>query len=234
MSRNGKAMKQCADAVMDVIRRHTEIKELDPGRYQNMRLYGIMKFHVQQYAVKNIGNLSIMSMNAGMVKMLTVILTPLDKDIPLVSIDYMYMFGRKISYLECYDLVLEKNDEYRNFRNTLGKIKEKYKVLDNFQPSPAWYDSLGRTGIYGKGKGSDTREEEALEDWLEAVLSYGDEKPVLSFEEKQRKLSVVSQYTDGLIEKGGISTDFFVKNLGREKTKILFDQVMFGTGRADL
>lgn len=232
MSRNGKAMKQCADTALNTIRRHAEIKELDPGRYENMRLYGIMKFHVQQYEVKNTGNLSIMTMNAGVMKMLTVILTPLDKDIPLVSVDYMYMLGRKISYLECYDLVLNQDDKYRNFLNTLGKVKEKYKDLDNFKPSPAWYDSLGRTGIYGKGP--DTREEEALEDWLEAVLSYGDEKTVLSFEEKQRKLSVVRQYTDGLIEKGGISTDFFVKNLGRGKTKILFDQVMFGTGRADL
>lgn len=234
MSRNENAMQQCEDTAMDVIRNHAEIKELDAGRYQNMRLYGIMKFIVRQYAVKDIGNLSVMTMNAGIMKMLTMILTPLYKDLPLVSVDFMYVFNQKIRYLECFDLVLDQKENDQNLKKALEKIKVNYKDLDNFVPSPAWYDSLGHTGIYGKGKGSDAEEKEALKDWLEAVLFSADQKPVLSFEKKQRKLSVVKQYTDGLIDKGGVSTDFFVKNLGKENTRILFDQVLFGTERADV
>ena len=37
------------------------------------------------------------------------------------------------------------------------------------------------------------------------------------------------EYTDGLIEKGGISTDVFKKDLGEEETKKFFDSVFFGT-----
>ena len=37
------------------------------------------------------------------------------------------------------------------------------------------------------------------------------------------------EYTDGLIEKGGISTDVFKKELGDAETKVFFDNVFFGT-----
>jgi hypothetical protein len=37
------------------------------------------------------------------------------------------------------------------------------------------------------------------------------------------------EYTDGLIEKGGISTDVFKNSLGDEETKKFFDSVFFGT-----
>ena len=36
-------------------------------------------------------------------------------------------------------------------------------------------------------------------------------------------------YTDGLIEKGGISTDVFKSALGDDVTKDFFDKVFFGT-----
>ena len=41
--------------------------------------------------------------------------------------------------------------------------------------------------------------------------------------------SKTMDYTDGLIEKGGISTDVFKKELGEEETKNFFDHVFFGT-----
>ena len=43
---------------------------------------------------------------------------------------------------------------------------------------------------------------------------------------KQEKASV---YVEGLLEKGGPSTDVFKKALGDEKTGLLFRKYLFGT-----
>ena len=55
--------------------------------------------------------------------------------------------------------------------------------------------------------------------------------PILPEEEKNEKKNITLAYTDGLIEKGGISTDVFKKELGPEVTKDFFDRVFFGTLR---
>ena len=52
---------------------------------------------------------------------------------------------------------------------------------------------------------------------------------LLTEEEKREKRSITLEYTDGLIEKGGISTDVFKKELGDEEIKKFFDTVFFGT-----
>ena len=51
----------------------------------------------------------------------------------------------------------------------------------------------------------------------------------LTEEEREEKLAITVEYTDGLIEKGGISTDVFKSQLGNEETKKFFDSVFFGT-----
>ncbi len=233
MPRNKKAMNQGVDSAMDVIRRHAEVTEVDAGKYKKMRLMGIMNFEVHQYDVKDIGNLSVMTMNAGLMQMSTIILTPSDKDLPLVSTDYMYILGNRTSYLECYDLVLDKEGEYQNLLSSLKDIKKDYKDLDTITPSSAWYDDMRTVGLYMKGKSrDDSREEEALTRWIEAVMEYGENLPLLSSEEKEEKLPAVKEYTDGLVEKGGVSTDLFVKALGKEDTKDFFNNVLFGTNRS--
>lgn len=232
MPRNKKAMNQGVDAAMEVIQNHAEVTEKDAGKYEKMRLMGIMNFEVHQYDAKDIGNLSVMTMNAGLMQMSTIILTPLDKDLPLISTDYMYILGNRTSYLECYDLVLDKEGDYQNLLDSLKDIKKDYKDLDTITPSSAWYDDMRTVGLYMKGKSSDDeREEKAMTRWLETVLEYGEDLPVLTAEEKEEKLPVVKEYTDGLVEKGGVSTDLFVKALGKEDTRDFFNKVLFGTNQ---
>ena len=50
---------------------------------------------------------------------------------------------------------------------------------------------------------------------IETKIDIADKKE----EKKQEKISLTLEYTDGLIEKGGISTDVFKKDLGAEKTE---------------
>jgi len=71
--------------------------------------------------------------------------------------------------------------------------------------------------------------QEMLVDSLSVYLEQAKELPMLSGQEVEEKLSITMEYTDGLIEKGGISTDVFKKALGEEETKKFFDTVFFGT-----
>jgi hypothetical protein len=68
-----------------------------------------------------------------------------------------------------------------------------------------------------------------LVDSVHIYLTYGKEFPTLTEEQREEKLAITVEYTDGLIEKGGISTDVFKKELGDEETKNFFDKVFFGT-----
>ena len=62
--------------------------------------------------------------------------------------------------------------------------------------------------------------------YCELVKAFDHEK---TEEEKAEKQAITLAYTDGLIEKGGISTDVFKKGLGEEKTAKLFRKVLFAT-----
>lgn len=44
-----------------------------------------------------------------------------------------------------------------------------------------------------------------------------------------QKKQITLEYTNGLIEKGGVSTDIFKKSLGTQATKRFFDETLFGT-----
>jgi hypothetical protein len=228
--RNVKAMNSAVDQALKTVQKYAPTEEIPCGEYSKLTLKGIMKFQIHQYRVKDIGNLSVMTMNAGLMQMSTFILTPKDKDLPLVSTDYMYILGKRTSYLECYDLVLDKGKQYEAFLDNLKKIKKEYADLDTVTPSSSWYDDLRTVGIYMSGKpADDAREEKALVSWVQAVMEYAAQKPLLSEAEKNEKLPVVEKYTNGLIEQGGVSTDFFVKSLGAEKTRDFFEKVLFGT-----
>ena len=64
---------------------------------------------------------------------------------------------------------------------------------------------------------------------LKTYINHSNQLPVLSANEKASKLAITVNYTDGLIEKGGISTDVFKKSLGNEETKKFFDNIFFCT-----
>ncbi len=229
-AKNVKAMNACVDAFMTELKGNYTLTPCDVGEYQGLTVMGIMKFDVEQYEIEEIGNLSIMRMNIGVMQMATIVITPTDKNLPLFSTDYMYMLTKRISYLEFYDLVAEKDDSYQKLLGDLIRVHSSYDYLPDADVSEAWYSSLLTAHAYKNGKMSD---DEALKDLLidslEVYEQYANQFPLLSEEEKQEKIEITTEYTDGLVEKGGISTDVFKKELGEEKTKHFFDTVFFGT-----
>ena len=230
---NVKAMNDTVDTVIAELKENFTVTPVDVGDYKKMKIYGIMNFDVEQYDIEGIGNLSIMRMNAlGLMQMSTVVITPQDKNLPLLSADYMYILSNRKAYLEFYDVVAEKDDAYQALLSALTTAKEKYNHLEDIQASEAWYADLLTVTTYKAGTpASDTDLKGLLIDSLNVYMSHAKQLPLLSDEEKAEKLDITVKYTDGLIEKGGISTDVFKKELGPEETKKFFDNIFFGTAK---
>ena len=228
--KNMKSMNHCIDAVLKELKEHYTMIPLDIGDYKTMKLNSFMKFNVEQYDTKELGNLSIMRVNMGVMQMATIVITPREKNMPLLSADYMYILSNRKSYLEFYDVVEEKDAQYQQLLTSLSNVLNSYQQLENTQASPAWYEHLLTTKAYKKGSSkNDLDMENMLLESLKTYISHSNQLPVLSANEKASKLAITVNYTDGLIEKGGISTDVFKKSLGNEETKKFFDNIFFCT-----
>lgn len=229
-NKNVKTMNSCIDAVLGELEANYTVTSCDAGEYEEMKLFGLMKFDVDRYEIEELGNLSIMRVNMGVMQMATAVITPRDKNMPLLSADYMYILSNRKSYLEFYDVVKEKDEQYHQLLKALSDTQSKYDHLEDIAASEAWYQHLLTVTTYKTGKtDADQDLEKMLVDSLRVYLDHSKQLPLLTTEERDEKIAITMEYTDGLIEKGGISTDVFKKALGDEETKKFFDQVFFGT-----
>ena len=228
--KNVKAMNHCVDSVMEQLEQNYIVKPLDVGEYEGMTIYGLMKFDVEQYDIEELGNLSVMRMNMGLMQMATVVITPQDKNMPLLSADYMYILSNRKCYLEFYDVVKEKDEAYEQLLTALSDTQKNYADLENIEATPAWYAHLLTVTSYKGGSFDADRDlESMLVDSLKVYTEHAKGLPLLSEKDKSDKMKITVEYTDGLIEKGGISTDVFKDELGEQETKKFFDKVFFGT-----
>lgn len=229
--RNVQAMDHTIDAAMATLKQHYTVTPVDPGAYREMTLYGLAKFRVEQYEVEELGNLSVMKVNLGLMQMATFVITPREANLPLLSADYMYILSNRKAYLEFYDLVEQKDQPYLSLLDSLQSVVNRYGHLEPVETTPAWYAHLLTVTSYrGGGAEADQPLEKMLTDSLDAYLTHARTLPLLSEGEQQTKRDITVAYTDGLIERGGISTDVFKSQLGDEQTRDFFARVFFGTG----
>ena len=230
-SKNNPVMFDTISDGMSVLRKKYAVKELDAGKYQDMRFYGIMDFHVDQYEVKNLGNLSVMTADMGFMQMVSFLITPFEKNAPMCTLDFMYIFGTRKSYVEFYDLGADTNtDEYRAVQTKLKELVAGYSDIEEIPTKKNWYDNYLNVFMHKKlSSDDDERNKEMFLNVLKTYVDATQSLPVMSAEEQQKQVQNTQEYCDGLISKGGVSTDVFKKALGEEKTHDFFNKVFFGT-----
>lgn len=211
------------DRILSIINSKFPLSPIDVGEMRTLKANG-MKFTVEAYKAEGLGHVSLMRAKGffGLMKMDTLIVNPTELDLPLYSYDRIFAMGNDTLIVELYDTML---GEYSD--DTLEDVKSGYTELTERDPGEHWYDSIKLpSSISKKGKKDVTEKfDELTEKHFEAYLSSSSVK-VDSREEKPEKASV---YVEGLLEKGGPSTDVFKKTLGEEKTARLFRDVLFGT-----
>lgn len=231
--KNTKAMDAAVETALSILKKDHRLTPVDPGRFGTLKVYGVMKFWVEQYHVEGIGNLSVMRMKMGLplMTMATVVVTPFEKNLPLMSVDFIYMVGNRRAYIEFYDLVARKDKSYLHDISRLAAISQRYAALPPCPPASAWYDQLLTATIYRGGKAAD---DPLLIDMLgECVRGFAEmcaAAPQLDGTEQAEKRRITAEYVDTLVKQGGTSTNVFKKAFGEETTREFFGKVFFGTG----
>ena len=200
------------------------LTEISAGEYSRMKVNG-MNFSIRRYTAQGLGNVSVMEAKGffGLMRMDTVMVTPFEKDAPLLSYDRIYAMGNDTLILELYDTCVKAGD-----LSVLSEIKDSSSVLPQRDPGTHWYDgiklsqSISLKGKKAHGPAFDALTEKYIASYAEMAMRTEDCDPCA----KRERSSV---YVEGVLENGGPSTDVFKKSLGEEKTAALFREVLFGT-----
>ena len=207
--------------ILDLIKAKYPLSPIDTGDMATLKASG-MKFSVEAYKAEGLGHVSVMRAKGffGLMKMDTLIINPTEIDLPLYSYDRILAMGNDTLIVELYDTLIGDYSE-----SGMLSVKEKFASLPERDPGEHWYDSIKLTSsISKKGKKITTELDEMTLEHFEAYLA-SVAAPVTDGESKKDMAAV---YVNGLLEKGGPSTDVFKKELGVEKTTKLFREILFG------
>lgn len=225
-------IEQHINRAMDAITSKYDLKEVETGKFSNLQIQGI-DYSIKQYDVIGVGNLLVMdSRDSSKLQMASVVLTPYYKSLPLFSTDYIYMQEKRSFLIEYYDLVPEKDEFYLNYMNKFANLKAEHDQLEDMILKECWYDSLKPVCTAKKtDRTKDSEISSMFVDNLELFIEMEKSSKLLTTEERKLKWKVTQDYTDGLVDNGGVSTNVFKAIMGSDATKDFFNEVFFGTSK---
>ena len=223
--------------ILDMLSEYYTVTPLDAGEFAAISVTAplapgfmvTLDFDVQQYEIEGYGNLSIMKTD-GLQQMSTIVLTPFNKDLPLISTDYMFNGESRISYIEFYGLGID-GDENMPVFDALRPLQTKYAQFADQPPTPGWFDAVRTMGLF---KVSSYKDDDAISQMLydsfRITLDASVTAPDLNAEQRIARYNNTQAYVDHLISEPGVSTAIFNMCLGPERTSLFFNNVFFGTG----
>ena len=213
--------------ILDLIKKNHALNPKSVGEFKTFKAKG-MTFVCEAFDAEGLGHVSVMRAKGffGLMKMDTLVIAPIEKDLPLLSYDRIYAMGNDTLIVELYDTMGESKPELA----AINAVKMKYARLpERFAEGeePAhWYDGIRLTETTSKkGKKGNTADFDAYTlDYVSAYLSLEGEKC-----DRDVKIARTEIYATGLITQGGPATDVFKQEFGEEKTGEIIRGVLFGT-----
>ena len=229
--RNSNSINKLTDAIITTVTKNNyELINIDIGESSKLKIYGIIPINTKVYHLKGIGVLSIMKVNLGLMQMLTLSINPFEKDLPQLSLDIMCIFQKIILISYFYALMLDKeNNEYKYFLNQMEKINETYANIENFPAKKEWHTELISAMITKK---ISVNQEKIVNDIIIEVMKiyvdYWNKIKGLNVSEIVKKIAIIEEFGNNLVDKGGYSTNFFKKMFGVDTTRKFLGYVIFG------
>lgn len=229
---NKEIIEQHIKRGMDLLTSHYDLKEVETGKFAKLQIQGI-DYSITQYEIIGVGNLLVMdSKYSSKLQMASFVITPYYKSLPLFSTDYMYMQEKRGFLIEYYDLVPEKDELYLNYMNQFASLKAEHNHLEDMLLKECWYDSLKPVcTAKNTDRTKDTEISSMFVDNLKLFIEMEQHSKLLTAEERKLKWKITQDYTDGLVDNGGVSTNVFKAIMGSDATKEFFNKVFFGTNR---
>ena len=211
--------------MLRLITQRYRLNGIDPKEYKKLKASG-MDFRIWAFEAEGLGNVSAMTASGffGLMKMDTLIITPTQVDMPLLSYDRVHAMGNDTLIFELYDTLLGQTD-----LSALEQVKAAAAALPDHDLGSHWYDPIKlAVSLSKKGKKKQTSAfDQTARDYLLSYLEACQTAPVCTDPDAKREKASV--YVEGLLEHGGPSTDVFKKAIGEEKTGELFRKYLFAT-----
>ena len=226
--RNTKLVYKSIEDIINLIKSKYSLKSIDIGEFKKLTAYGVISFNSEIYHIKDLGILSILTSNLGFMQLFTLQIVPFEKDLPLLTVDIMYMFNKRIFFIEIYDLMLDnKNAEYKSFLNQVEEVKKNFSEFENFKVKENWYTQL-LSGLLSKKY--TIKDEQKFVELLNKIITMFIEYSIKEkkIENLEKKVALVEGFGNKLVDKGGISTDMFKRLFGVDRTRKFLGNVLFG------
>ena len=208
--------------ILEKIAEKHPLQRMDVAGFSKLKVSGLT-FKVEAYYAEGLGHVSVMSAKGmlGLMKMDTLIINPIEIDLPIYSYDRIFAMSNDTLIVELYDTLL---GEYRE--DGMNIVNSAFSSIPERDAGKHWYDPIKLGCSISKiGKKKDTASLDVLAlSHFEAYLA-SSTVPVSDSVPKQKK---VSAYVDGLLQNGGPSTDVFKKKLGVSATEELYKKILFG------
>ena len=204
------------DAVT-ILKERFELSKITPEKYRTMGS-PMMRFHLEQYEVKGLGNLCVLRTKAmlGLMELVTVVVTPsTGKNVPFLLIDTMDMGKKHLCYVEYYDCTADGAD-----RDLLLAASAPYGDVADYAEKPAWYVSERMEGSLIK-TGEKARLEQMATDALTAYREQAAAAPA-----KAENLTKLKAFQERMVKEGNPSTAALTKTLGKEGAEDFFRTVV--------
>lgn len=191
---------------------------------------GPVRYRLRRLWAGGLGNIAVLCGRGplGLMQLETLLIDPFERDMPLLSCDYIASLGKRMLLVEYYDTMVNPS-EYRP--GPLEKVRDSLAGIPEMTTGGHWYDSLRLPASFGKkgGPGDRLRLQDGLDAVLTAYVSQAQKLEVLSGPAAARKRARADDYVQGLLGHGGPSTDVFMRELGAERTRELFERYLFAT-----
>lgn len=197
------------------------LKPVDMGDFARVDKNGL-HFQLECWQAGDLGQLSRVKMKGmlGLMKMETLVFTPLTVDAPLYSFDYIHAMGQDTLLLELYDTQLVAFDG-----TPWEEVLKQGDALPDNKLEPRWYDGLKLSPTLSKkGKKLQAPMEALAKGWTKVYMEELKKAPACQAALKREK---VGAYVQGLLTQGGPSVNQFKKLIGDEAAKELFSRYIF-------
>ena len=228
--RNTIAMNKMIKEGFSIVKNNFEFEELDLANLRKITIYNIFPFYSKVYYIKGLGVLPIMTLNIGLVQMVTFNINPFEKDLPQMTVDFIYIFGKRTIIFEIYDLMIDKkNIKYKNYLQKISDIKEKLSELKLYEAKKPWYEQYLAANI----KKNATVDDDKIilnffKEVTNAYIEFAKDIPNLNEDEKEKKYFLVKGLSDEFVKNGGVSVSIFKKAIGVDKTREFLGRVIWG------
>ena len=227
---NSSSMNKMINMAISLLKNKFELKELDVGEFKKIVLKKMLPFYTKLYEIKNLGTVSVLTLNIGIMNVISFNINPFFKDLPQMALDFVSMLNKRIIICEIYDFMINKEDEkYKNFLKEIKEINGKHSNLKEATLSVSWYSSY-LSGVIKKSGNvmNDNQFLSLLKEVLEAYIKYAEKVSELNDDDIKKKINYYQEFTDNLTKKGGIAINNFRKSIGEKKTHEFLSKAFYG------